>query len=120
MWGGVLGYLVFLPILGVLGVLCGKHGGGCPALHRPQHTKVTISISLTSVLWPLDVPTPLHPAPGKRCPCPSRSEQLPPAGSTGQLVRAVTTATGAGGPGGWRAPGRPPAFPPLRWVPGEG
>lgn len=56
--------------------------------------------------------------PGERCPCPSRSEQLPPAGSTGQLARAVTTATGTGGPGGWRAPGRPPAAPPLRWVPG--
>lgn len=56
--------------------------------------------------------------PGERCPCPSRSEQLPPAGSTGQLARAVTTATGAGGPGGWHAPGRPPAAPPLGWVPG--
>lgn len=55
--------------------------------------------------------------PGERCPCPSRSEQLPPAGSTGQLARAVTTATGTGGPGGWRAPGRPPAAPPLGWVP---
>lgn len=58
------------------------------------------------------------PRPGERCPCPSRSEQLPPAGSTGQLARAVTTATGAGGPGGWHAPGRPPAAPPLGWVPG--
>lgn len=56
--------------------------------------------------------------PGERCPCPSRSEQLPPAGSTGQLARAVTTATGTGGPGGWRAPGRPTAAPPLGWVPG--
>lgn len=57
--------------------------------------------------------------PDERCPCPSRSEQLPPAGSTGQLARAVTTATGAGGPGGWHAPGRPPAAPPLGWVPGD-
>lgn len=47
----------------------------------------------------------------RRCPCPSWPEQLPPARSAGQLARAVTKATTAGGPGGWRAPGRPPRGP---------
>lgn len=51
----------------------------------------------------------------RRCPCPSWPEQLPPACSAGQLARAVTKATTAGGPGGWRAPGRPPRGP-SPWV----
>lgn len=58
------------------------------------------------------VPHPSAPsARERRCPCPSRPEQLPPARSAGQLARAVTKATTAGGPGGWRAPGRPPRGP---------
>lgn len=47
----------------------------------------------------------------RRRPCPSWPEQLPQARSAGQLAGAVTKATAAGGPGGWRAPGRPPRGP---------
>lgn len=59
------GYLVFLPRSGSRGGSCGRHGGVLSCILRPQRTKVNVPTSLTSVLRPLDVPTPLHPAPGR-------------------------------------------------------